>query len=198
MAPSPTLNGNALKRRRAWSLRPWSRVVAPAWTVLFLMSPSWAAWSEFSPKDAQVLGRIMGFVGAGMTGGAGGGGACAADSPAARREADAVRAIVGDGLPTGRVTLRTRLVPVDQLPTVNGIDALFITPGLAMSTALIAGAAQRLRIPTLSTDMACVEAANCVVGFSSQPTVQIVIDRSAADRAGVRFTQAFRMLVREK
>ena len=193
MAPSPTLNGNVLAPRRAWSARSWSRIVAPAWTALFLVSPSWAARSEFSPKDAQVLGRTMGFVGDGMTGGAVGGGGFAADAPAARREADAVRAVVGDELPTGRVKLRTRLVPVDQLSTVNGIDALFITSNMAGSTALIAGAAQRLRIPTLSTDMA-----NCVVGFSSQPTVQIVIDRGAADRAGVRFMQAFRMLVREK
>jgi hypothetical protein len=37
-----------------------------------------------------------------------------------------------------------------------------------------------------------------VVGFSSEPTVQITIDRAAAERSGVRFLQAFRMLVREK
>ena len=162
------------------------------------MTPSWASRAEFSAKDAQVLGRTMSFVGDGITGVAVVGIAFAADSPASRREAEAIRAVVGDELLTGRVRLRTRLVPLNQLATVDGIDALLVTSGLVASTAVLAGVARRLSIPTLSTDMACVEVADCVVGFSSDPTVQIVIDRGAADRAGVSFVQAFRMLVREK
>ena len=180
------------------SVSPRLRIAVAAWATWFLVNPSWASRAEFSVKDAQVLGRTLGFVGDGMTGVAVIGVAFASDSPASRREADAVGAIIGDELPTGRVKLRIRLVPLDQLATVSGIDALFVTSDLAASTALIAGAARRLNIPTVSTDMACVEAAHCVVGFSSEPTVQIVIDRAAADRAGIRFVQAFRMLVREK
>ena len=179
-------------------MRPRSRAFAAAWAAWFLVTPSWASRAEFSVKDAQVLGRTLGFVGDGMTGVAVIGVAFASNSPASRREADAVRAVVGDELSTGRVKLRARLVPLDQLTTVEGIDALFVTSGLVTSTGVIADAARRLGIPTVSTDMACVEAANCVLGFSSEPTVQIVIDRGAADRAGVRFVQAFRMLVREK
>ena len=179
-------------------MRPRSRAFAAAWAAWFLVTPSWASRAEFSVKDAQVLGRTLGFVGDGMTGVAVIGVAFASDSPSSRREADAVGAVIGDELPTGRVKLRVRLVPLNQLATVEDIDALFVTADLAASTTLIAGAARRLGIPTVSTDMACVEAANCIVGFSSEPTVQIVIDRGAADRAGVRFVQAFRMLVREK
>ena len=174
-----------------------SRAVVAAWVAVFLVTPSWAARTEFTVKDAQVLGRTMGFVGNGMTGVAVIGVAFSVDSLASRREADAMRAIVGDGLPTGRVVLRLRLVPVEQLPTVSGIDALFVTAGLSANAAVLA-AARRLHIPTMSTDMSCVEAATCILGFSSSPTVQIVIDRGAADQAGVRFVEAFRMLVREK
>ena len=174
----------------------WSYAVVATWSALFLVTPSWALRAEFSIKDAQVLGRTMGFVGNGMTGVAVVG--VAFDSPSSRREADAIRAVVGDELSTGRVKLRMRLVPLDQLATIDGIDAIFIPSGLTTSATAIAGAAQRLRIPTVSTDMSCVETADCVVGFSSEPTVQIVIDRGAADRAGVSFMQAFRMLVREK
>lgn len=174
-----------------------SHAIVAAWVALFLVTPSWAARSEFSVKDAQVLGRTMGFVGEGMTGVAVIGVVFSLDSPASWREMDAIRAVVGDQLSTGRVMLWLRLVPFEQLPTISGIDALFVTSGLATSTAVLA-AARRLRIPTVSTDMSCVEAANCIVGFSSEPTVQIVIDRGAADRAGVSFVQAFRMLVREK
>ena len=174
-----------------------SRAVVAAWVAVFLVTPSWAARTEFSVKDAQILGRTMGFVGDGRTGVAVIGVVFSQDSPASRRETDAIRTVIGDQLSTGRVVLRLRLVPLEQLPTISGIDALFVTSGLAMNTAVLA-AAQRLRVPTVSTDMSCVEAANCIVGFSSTPTVQIVIDRGAADRAGVRFVEAFRMLVREK
>jgi hypothetical protein len=62
----------------------------------------------------------------------------------------------------------------------------------------IAGMAQRLHVPTISADLTCVQSRGCVIGFSTEPTVQIVIDSTSADRSGVRFMQAFRMLVREK
>ena len=125
-------------------MRPRSRAFAAAWAAWFLVTPSWASRAEFSVKDAQVLGRTLGFVGDGMTGVAVIGVAFASNSPASRREADAVRAVVGDELSTGRVKLRARLVPLDQLATVEGIDALFVTSGLVTSTGVIADAARRL------------------------------------------------------
>ena len=158
----------------------------------------WPAAAQFTVKDGQILGRTMGFVGDGMAGAVVVGVVFSASSATSQREATLIRGIIGDGLVAGRIRLQARLVPHDQLPTVEGIDALFLTSDLADDAAAAAAAARRLRVPTVSTDMSCVEAANCIVGFSSEPTVQIVIDREAADRAGVRFVQAFRMLVREK
>ena len=98
----------------------------------------------------------------------------------------------------GRVRLRSRLVPVGQMSDVIGIHALYVTGGLAGSMDAVWAAAQRLHIPTISADIGCVQSGACIVGFSSEPTVQIIIDRGAAERSGVRFLQAFRMLVREK
>lgn len=165
--------------------------------MLIAASVRWAE-AEFSHKDAQILGRTLGYVGDGNTGTAIVGIAFAPADPASRREAEAIRAIIGDGLPTGRVRLQARLVPVDQLAGATDLNALYVTAGLAGSMGAVSGAAQRLHVPTVSTDPACVQSGGCVVGFSSEPTVQIVIDRSAAERTGVRFLQAFRMLVREK
>jgi ribosomal protein S12 methylthiotransferase accessory factor YcaO len=96
------------------------------------------------------------------------------------------------------VRLQVRLIPIEQLSGVTGIAALYVTSGLTGSMEAVWTAARRLHIPTISADLACVQAGNCVVGFSTQPTVQILIDNAAAERAGVRFVQAFRMLVREK
>ncbi len=154
--------------------------------------------AQFSQKDGQVLGRTLGFVGEGTSGVVVVGVVVSATDPVSQRDADAIRAVIGTDLPTGRVRLRMRIVPLDQLSTVSGVAALYVTAGLDASMEQIASTAQRLHIPTISADLDCVQAHGCVVGFSSEPTVQIVIDTAAADRTGVHFTQAFRMLVREK
>ena len=166
-------------------------------SALLLAAPPGAYGAEFTAKDGQVLGRTMGYVGDGRTGVAVVGIVYVPGHPASQREADLVRAVIGEGLPAGRVRLQARLVPVDQLATLSGVDALYVTSASAGSPP-VPQAAQRLRVPTVSTDMACVERAECIVGFSSEPTVQIVINRGAADRTGVRFVQAFRMLVTER
>jgi len=153
---------------------------------------------EFSPKDGQVLGRTLGFVGDGMSGIAVVGIVFAPTNPASRQEAELILAVIGDDMPAGRVQLRGRLVPLGQLSDVIGIQALYVTEGLAGSMDLVFGAAQRLHVPTISADIGCVQSGACVVGFSSEPTVQIIIDRGAAERTGARFQRAFRMLVREK
>ena len=163
---------------------------------LLLASPR-ACGTEFTAKDGQVLGRTMGYVGDGMAGIAVVGIVFVPGHPASQREAELVRAVIGEGLAAGRVRLQARPVPVDQLPAVSGVHALYLTSGsVGLPPVLLA--AQRLRVPTVSTDMACVEAAQCSLGFTSEPTVQIVINRGAADRTGVRFVQAFRMLVTER
>jgi hypothetical protein len=168
-------------------------------TAAFLVIPSpRAAGAEFSAKDGQVLGRTLGFVGDGMSGPAVVGVVFLPTDAASRREAELIQAVIGEDMPAGRVRLRSRLVPLAQVSEVTGIHALYVTAGLADSMEAVWAAAQRLHIPTISADMGCVQAGACVVGFSSEPTVQIVIDRRAAERSGVRFLQAFRMLVREK
>ena len=156
------------------------------------------ARAQFSARDGQILGRTLGYVGDGMTGVVTLGIVFLPGDPSSQQEAALVQGVIGEGLVAGHVRLEARLVPVDQLAVVSGVNALYVTPDLAGSMSAVAGTALRLHVPTVSIDMACVQSGRCVVGFSSQPTVQIVIDHAAAERAGVHFLQAFRMLVREK
>jgi hypothetical protein len=157
-----------------------------------------AAVAEFSAKDGQVLGRTLSFVGDGVSGVIVVGIVVSGADPASRRDAEVIRDVVGADLQAGRVRLQVRLVPVEQLAAVSGVAALYVTSGLAASMETISSTAQRLHVPTISADMTCVESRGCVVGFSTEPTVQIVLDRALAERTGVHFMQAFRMLVREK
>ncbi|MBB5696534.1 hypothetical protein [Muricoccus pecuniae] len=144
-----------------------------------------------------MLGRTMGYVGVGRTGPVVVAVVFMPADALSSREAERVREVVGDGLTAGRIRLQVRLVPLAQLPELGGVDGLYVTQGTAGHPA-VPLAARRLRVPTVSASMDCVQAAHCTVGFSSEPTVQIVISRNAAARDGVEFTQAFRMLVTER
>ena len=156
------------------------------------------ARAEFNTRDGQILGRTLGYVGDGMSGTAILGIVFIPGDPSSRQEAERIRTVIGNGLVAGRVRLQASLIPVDQLAAVIGVNALYVTAGLTESMNKVSGTALRLHIPTVSIDMACVQSGNCVVGFSSEPTVKIVIDHAAAERAGMHFLQAFRMLVRER
>jgi hypothetical protein len=171
-----------------------------AWMICFALpaASSGAADLDFSTKDGQVLGRTLAYLGDGMSGIAVVGVAFAPADQISHRDAEVIQAVVGDGLNTGRIRRRVLLVPVEQLAKVTGINALYVTSGMTASMATISGAAQRLHVPTIAANLACVQSGECIVGFSSEPTVQILIDQHAAERTGVRFVQAFRMLVREK
>jgi hypothetical protein len=177
-----------------------ARAPTLAWlTALTLVAASFpAASAEFNIKDAQILGRTLGYVGDGASGTAVLGIVFAPADHASQQEAESVRAVIGDGLVTGRIRLQARLVPVGQLAGATGLGALYLTSGLAESTDAIFGAARRLQVPTISASLTCVEAGRCIVGFLSEPTVQILLNEGAAEHIGVHFLQAFRMLVREK
>ncbi|MFT8246915.1 hypothetical protein [Roseomonas sp. BN140053] len=185
------------RRERAGFYAAVSARVAAALLCAYPCGASSPAQAGFTPKDGQVLGRTMGYVGEGRTGATVIAVVFLPDHSPSRREAELVRDVIGDGLTAGRIRLQARLVPLGQLAELSGVDALYVTPGTANDPA-VPLAARRLRVPTVSTSMECVEAAHCAVSFSTEPTVQIVINRNAAERAGVQFTQAFRLLVTER
>ena len=166
--------------------------------ALRLCATSPNAAAEFTAKDGQVLGRTLGFVGDGASGVVVVGIVVATSDPASRKDAEAIGAVIGPDLAAGRIRLQMRVIPLEQLQTITGVAALYVTSGLAGSMDTIAAIAQRLHVPTISADLACVQSRGCMIGFSSEPTVQIIIDNAAAERSGVHFMQAFRMLVREK
>ncbi len=98
------------------------------------------------------------------------------------------------GLSAGRVTLNGQLVPVGQ--AVSGVDAALFVGGAASNAGAVQ-AATSAGVMTVSTDMACVQAGNCVMGVQSEPSVRIVVNSAAASSASVSFSTAFAMMVEE-
>ncbi len=157
-----------------------------------------AAGAGFDAKDGQILGRMLGYVGDGKSGVAVVGVVFSPTNRASQQELELVQSVIGDGLVTGRIRLQVRPVPVEQLAAVTGLSALYLTDGVTGDVDAIFDAAKRLQVPTVSASLGCVGSGRCVVGFTSEPTVQILLNQEAAERLGVHFLQAFRMLVREK
>jgi hypothetical protein len=165
--------------------------------LLLLMLAPQTCRAQFTARDGQIIARTLGFIESAASGVVEIGIVYAPDSRTSQRQAEDLRATIGDALTAGKVILKARLIPVDQLPTVTGIAGIYVTDDLGPHLDDVVAAARRLHVPTISTEMACVQAGRCVLAFSSQPTVEIVLNRGAANNAGVRFNQAFRMLVRE-
>lgn len=181
------LRGNFLARQSLFGL-----------VVLCLLAlPPQTCAAQFTVRDAQIIARTLSFSDAGPAGTLEIAIVYAPDQANSARQAESLRASIGDSLVAGRVTLRARLVPVDHLDNVTGLAGLFVTSDLGAHLDVVSAMAERLHIPTISSEMACVRAARCIVAFSSQPNVEIVLNHDAANKAGVHFTEAFRMLVRE-
>jgi len=154
-------------------------------------------WADVSAKDVQVIGRALGFVENPPSGTAELGIVYSAASAASQKEADALKALLGDGVTAGKLLLKPKLIPVDQVGSASGVAALYVTSGLGADAAKAAEAGKRLHVPTLSTDIACAQSGNCVMGLKSEPSVEIVVNKAAAASSGIGFSAAFRMLIKE-
>jgi len=112
--------------------------------------------------------------------------------PGSVAEKNAIMAAVGGGYTVGGVTIVGR--PMEAGAT-GGVKFLFVTRGV--SFAAVGPDARANRIMTLGSDLACVQSGVCVVGISTEPNVQIVVNRKAAGAVGASFKAAFRMMIQE-
>ena len=100
-------------------------------------------------------------------------------------------------LSTGKAAIHLKRVAVGALGGLTGSRVAFVTSGLRDQQGQIAAAASRLSILTITSDLACVQAAHCVVAVSGAPRVQITVSRAASKAANIQFGSAFLMLVKE-
>jgi len=158
-------------------------------TALLAASIVGAAQANTTDRDLQVMARAVGFA-EGIPRGALP--VAVVDGP----NADAVIAAMGAGVAGGGVTLQPRKVAASALAG-SGVRVIIVPEGQGGSHAAVAAAARSLRAVTLSTDMACVNSGNCVVGVAAEPRVEIVVSRAASSASGISFAQAFRVMIRE-
>jgi hypothetical protein len=146
-------------------------------------------------KDLQVAGRALTFLENGPTGRVVLGVVFDPAKPASVAEKNAVMAAIGGGYAAGAVTLVGKPVEADDVAGAAGVNAFFVTGGVNYGA--VGGAAKARKIVTIGSAPACVASGACVMGVTTDPKVEIVVNRSAAAAVGVAFKAAFRMMIKE-
>jgi hypothetical protein len=167
--------------------------LAAAAAALALVAPGVA--SADAAKDLQVAGRALTFLENGPTGKATLGVVFDPAKPASVAEKDAVLAALGGGYNAGALTLVGVPIPISAIGGAGGVKALFVTGGV--NYAAVGAAAKAKNIVSIGSDPACVKSGACVMGVSTDPKVEITVNRAAAAAVGASFKAAFRMMIKE-
>jgi hypothetical protein len=120
------------------------------------------------------------------------------DSGDSASEADAREIARGLAVsaPAG-VSFQPQLVPENGLGALGRVRVVFLAAGVS-NPATVFAAASKARAVTLSFDLACVRVGRCVIGVRTAPKVEILVSRAARQASGIKFSQAFLMLVTEQ
>jgi hypothetical protein len=166
--------------------------VLPALAVVLAMAHPGAA-ASLTARDVQLLGQALAFLQPPPTGG-NIAVVFAHDDAASRQDAEAILALLGDGLRSGGALLRPMLRDSTSLGA-GGFTVLIAAEG-ANGEALLA-ASRANHALCVTGDLAAVQAGLCTMAIRSQPRVEAMISHAAAATAGIEFIAAFRLMVRE-
>ncbi|SHI68983.1 hypothetical protein SAMN02745194_00840 [Roseomonas rosea] len=112
-------------------------------------------------------------------------------------QARRIAAIFGEGLRAGNLTLRPKLVTVAGAGQAGAV-ALLLTDAALPEVHRVAAAVARSGVVTIAAGTTAPEAGASVLSVRGGPRVEIVVNRAAAQAAGVSFAAAFRMMIQER
>jgi hypothetical protein len=147
-----------------------------------------AAAASLSGRDVQIIAKALGFLQPTPHGGrvaviyAGG-------SAASRADAADIVLLFGDGLASAGGSVTAKAVTAAEVGDGSGYVAIIVAAGAE------APAPHGLLSITAADEL--VRSGKCVMAVHSQPRVEIIVNRAAAQAAGIDFTAAFGMLVHE-
>lgn len=168
----------------------YSRAIIAGVLALANLPP--CAASASPAKTIQVAGRLLTFLESGPTGRTVIGVLFDPAKPGSVAEKNAIMTAIGGGYSAGPVTIVGRAVEADA---IGDVKVLFVTRGV--NFAAVGPEARSRRILTIGSDPACVQSGACAIGISTDPTVQIVVNRKAAAAVGASFRAPFRMMIQE-
>jgi hypothetical protein len=153
------------------------------------------ARAQFTLSDLQIAGRALGFLDKPLQGEVAAAIVYSPASPQSVREAGSLKELLGDGLKVGNVTLKPVLVPVADIERAPAA-LLLLTDGVD-DVQRVAATARLRRIPCITTDFARVKSGACAIGITSQPKIEILVNRNTAADTHLSFSTVFRMMITE-
>lgn len=170
------------------------RVLAAACFALSLMvAPSWAQITE---RDLLVAGRAVGFIQNLHTGDTNVGIVYLPGNAESVQEAHDIQSMLGSGLRVGNLVLKPILIPISQTGGAD-VSLFFLTDGVGAEASRVAAASSTRKIPCVTFDLAQVRAGTCAIGVRSQPRIEVIVNRAAAQRSDTRFAAMFRLMITE-
>ena len=154
-----------------------------------------SAFAEVTPIDLQVAMRALSFMEPPLAGPVRVGILYAPENPNSVRDAEALRDLLGAGLPAGKLELKPSLIRIQDAAAAR-VDLFFLAGFVSAAQANAAGIGA-LKKPCVTTDIAQVEGGACLMGVRSSPRIQIVINRAAAKDSGIKFATVFRVMITE-
>nr|WP_294529640.1 hypothetical protein [uncultured Rhodopila sp.] len=171
------------------------REVLKALTLSLAASlPRSARAASLSAKGLKVLGSALSCLQPEPSGQLAIAVAYVAGDEASRKDAEALAALMGEGVHAGRAVFQPRLVDTASLGG-GGYAAILAASG-ADGERLMA-ASRAARVLCVTADFAAVQAGRCVMAIRAEPRVEVLVNHAAAAAAGVELAPAFLMMIRE-
>jgi hypothetical protein len=166
---------------------------------LAAVSPAFAA-DDVSLADLKAATRSLGFLqnlprettfAIGIVYASG----SAASKSLGQQTADRLRSLPGPN----NSSLKIEMIAAGDLAASTArLDALYLVPGATSSAAAIAEVARRRHLLVMSNDPACLDQHCCMLMVRDTGRVEIVLDSTLTQAAGITFSSVFAMMVKHK
>jgi hypothetical protein len=149
--------------------------------------------ASLTSRDLQIIAKALGFLDPAPPGGSV---AVVYEHTVAgsKDDAEAIVRLFGEGLDSGGGKITGRAIDAGLLGNGTGYIAIIMAAGAEDQGAVSARPRGLLSITAAD---GLVRSGRCVMAVHSEPRVEIIVNRAAAQAAGVGFTAAFGMLVHE-
>ncbi len=154
-----------------------------------------AALAAIADSDLQIAARALSFLANPPAGTVRVGIVFDPANPQSADDAAQLQRMMDGGFRVGNMTLQPTLTPVNAIGNAK-VALFFLTNGVGAAGRL-ADVARADQVPCITLDLAKTRDGACAIGIRSNPRVEILVNRAAAEASGVRFSTAFRMLITE-
>lgn len=153
-----------------------------------------ASAASLSAQDLQVLGTALAFMQPRPSGEGTVAIVFAAGDRNSREDAEAIMATIGNGLIAAKVTLAPKLVEAASLAATD-FSVAIVAAGA--NSEMVMRAVRARHALCVTADQAAVQQGVCTLAIRSSEHVEIVLNHQVAERTGIGFATAFRMMVHE-